>query len=59
MTDYKDFDKHIIVAVHNVLPHKNTIKAVITTSHFDRLTTKPYEIAVLDWQEIILRGWIE
>jgi len=48
-----------IVAVHEVLPLERKVKAVITTSHFGRLTTKPYEIDVLDWEEIILRGWIE
>ena len=48
-----------IVAVHEVLPLERKVKAVITTSHFGRLTTKPYEIDVLDWEEIIFRGWIE
>lgn len=48
-----------IVAVHSVLPLDRKVKAVITTSHFGRLTTKPYEIDILDWQDIILRGWIE
>ncbi len=59
MHDFLEQSKLKIVAIHDVLPLDRKVKAVITTSHFGRLTTKPYEIDVLDWQDIILRGWIE
>lgn len=57
--DFVEISKLKIVAVHSVLPLDRKVKAVITTSHFGRLTTKPYEICKTEWESIILRGWIE
>ena len=57
--DFVEQSKLKIVAIHDVLPLDRKVKAVITTSHFGRLTKKTYEIDVLEWQDIILRGWIE
>jgi len=57
--DFLEQSKLKIVAVHSVLPLDRKVKAVITTSHFGRLTTKPYEISKMEWEKIILRGWIE
>ncbi len=57
--DFLEISKLKIVAVHSVLPLDRKVKAVITTSHFGRLTTKPYEIDVFEWHKIILRGWID
>ena len=57
--DFLEQSKLKIVAVHSVLPLDRKVKAVITTSHFGRLTTKPYEISKIEWNDIILRGWIE
>jgi len=57
--DFLEQSKLKIVAIHDVLPLDRNIKAVITTSHFGRLTTKPYEICKTEWKDIILRGYIE
>lgn len=57
--DFEEVSKLKIVAIHDVLPLDRKVKARITTSHFGRLTTKPYEICKHEWQEIVLRGWIE
>lgn len=57
--DFLEQSKLKIVAIHDVLPLDRKVRAVITTSHFGRLTKKTYEIDVLDWQKVILRGWIE
>lgn len=57
--DFLEKSKVKIVAIHSVLPLERKVKAVITTSHFGRLTTKPYEISKMEWSDIILRGWIE
>ena len=57
--DFVEQSKLKIVAIHDVLPLDRKVRAVITTSHFGRLTKKTYEIDVLDWQKVILRGWIE
>lgn len=48
-----------IVAIHNVLPLERTVKAVITTSHFGRRTKRTYEIPKMEWNDIVLRGYIE
>ena len=45
--DFLEQSQIKIVAVHEVLPLDRKVEAVITTSHFGRLTTKPYEIDVL------------
>ncbi len=57
--DFLEQSKVKIVAIHSVLPQERKIKAVITTSHFGRLTTKPYEISKMEWEKMILRGYIE
>ena len=57
--DFLEQSKLKIVAIHDVLPLKRKVRARITTSHFGRLTTKPYEICKTEWNEIVLRGWIE
>ena len=57
--DFVEQSKLKIVAVHDVLPLDNRVRAVITTSHFGRRTKKTYEINNTEWAEIILRGWIE
>jgi len=45
-----------IIKVHSV---DGRIKAIITTTHFGRVTRKPYEFSLDEWAEIIERGWIE
>ena len=57
--DFLEKSKVKIVAIHSVLPLDRKVKAVITTSHFGRLTTKPYEIKKTEWNNLILRGYIE
>lgn len=59
MSSFVEQSKLKIVAIHDVLPLERKVRATITTSHFGRLTTKPYEICTTEWNEIILRGWIE
>ena len=57
--DFLEQSKLKIVAIHDVLPLDRKVKAVITTSHFGRQTTKSYEISKFEWENIILRGYIE
>ena len=47
-----------IVTIHTVTPSDKHVRATITTSHFGRVTTRPYVINNSEWNEIILRGWI-
>lgn len=48
-----------IIHVHDVTDHDGRIKVIVTTSHFGRLTMKPYNFSLLEWTEIVERGWIE
>lgn len=48
-----------IIIVNKVEYENGMIKAIITTSQFNRVTTKPYEFNLTEWAEIIERGWIE
>lgn len=57
--DFDDVSKCKILAVNKVELHDKTIKAVVTTSHFNRVTTKPYKFNLLDWAMILERGYIE
>lgn len=58
MHEKHDFTKRII-AVNRVEYEDHKIKAVVTTDHFGRVTTKPYTFSLEDWAEIVERGWIE
>lgn len=51
--------KQKILAVNSVDYVDGFIKAVVTTSHLGRVTTRPYTFKLDDWGEIIERGWIE
>ena len=57
--DFVEQSKLKIVAIHDVLPLDRKVRAVITTNHFGRLTKKTYEICNTEWNDIVLRGWIE
>ena len=59
MHDFLEQSKLKIVAIHDVLPLDRKVRAIITTSHFGRLTKKTYEICNTEWNDIVLRGWIE
>jgi len=48
-----------ILHVHSVDVVDGRIKAIITTTHFGRVTRKPYEFSLDEWATIIERGWIE
>ena len=56
--DYTDFYLKII-KVRKVELQGKTVKAVVTTSHFGRVTTRPYEFTLAEWGKIVERGWIE
>ena len=57
--DFLEQSKLKIVAIHDVLPLDRKVRAIITTSHFGRLTKKTYEIDNTKWRKMILRGYIE
>ena len=57
--DFLEQSKLKIVAIHDALPLDRKVRAIITTSHFGRLTKKTYEIDNTEWNDIVLRGWIE
>lgn len=48
-----------ILAVNKVEYEGGRIKAVVTTKHFNRVATRPYEFNLMDWAKIVERGWIE
>ena len=57
--DFLEQSKLKIVAIHDVLPLDRKVRAIITTSHFGRLTKKTYEICNTEWNDTVLRGYIE
>lgn len=57
--NFDDISRIKIVAVNQVDYDNGLIKAVVTTSHFGRVTTKPYSFTLAEWGEIVERGYIE
>lgn len=55
---FTEESKNKIIIIHDVTPHDKYVKAIITTSYFKRITTRPYKINNAEWAEIVLRGWI-
>lgn len=53
------YDTRAVIQVVNSVEYEDgNIKAVVTTSHYGRVTTKPYKFSLEEWAEIIERGYI-
>lgn len=58
MIDFTELSRHKIISIESVVFKDNVVKAIITTSHFNRVTTKPYWFNYSDYLQTIERMYI-
>lgn len=58
MTDFTELSKHKIISIESVVFKDNVVKAVLTTTQFNRVTTKPYWFNYLDYLKVIEQMYI-
>ena len=58
MIDFTELSRHKIISIDSVVFKNNVVKAVLTTSHFNRVTTKPYWFSYKDYLKTIEKMYI-
>jgi len=53
MTSFTELSKHKIISIESVVFKDNVVKAILTTSHFNRVTTKHYWFNYSDYTKVI------
>ena len=56
--DFTELYKHKILAIESVVFKDNVVKAVLTTTQFNRVTTKPYWFNYKDYLKTIEKMYI-
>lgn len=56
--DFLTLSRHTILSIDEVVKKDNVVKAVLTVSHFNRITQAPYWFTINDYQAIKQRGYI-
>lgn len=56
--DHDEFN-HKIIQINSVEYVDNQIKAVVTTNHLGRITTKPYSFSLDEWARVVESKRIE
>ena len=55
---FTELSKHKILTIESVVFKNNVVKAVLTTTHFRRVTTKPYWFNYVDYLKVIEQMYI-
>ena len=58
MIDFTELSRHKIISIDSVVFKNNVVKAILTTSHFNRVTTKPYWFSYKDYLKTIEKMYI-
>ena len=58
MIDFTELSRHKIISIESVVFKDNVVKAILTTSHFNRVTTKPYWFSYKDYLKTIEKMYI-
>lgn len=58
MIDFTELAKHKIISIESVVFKDNVVKAVLTTTQFNRVTTKPYWFNYKDYTKVIEQMYI-
>lgn len=58
MTDFTELSKHKILTIESVVFKDNVVKAVLTTTQFHRVTTKPFWFSYKDYLKTIEKMYI-
>jgi len=55
---FTELSKHKIISIESVVFKDNVVKAVLTTTQFNRVTTKPYWFSYQDYTKVIEQMYI-
>jgi len=56
--EFEELSKHKILNIESVVVEGELVKIILTTSHFDRVTTKPYWFTRKEYLKVIERMYI-
>ena len=56
--NFTELSRHKILTIESVVFKDNVVKAILTTSHFNRVTTKPFWFSYKDYLKTIEKMYI-